>query len=186
MPLPVCAFRARTSCFSAFLATLMVPGHVTLVPKFMLLNSLGWINTYQGLIAPGIVQVFGIFLVKQFFESLPRDLEEASYLDGCSHFQTFWHVSLPSSRPALVDLAIHAFQGSWNDFLWPVIVTTTKDMCPQPLGMAMFRYEFKVEWAMLMASSVLMGMSMLLIFLFFQRLFIEMHRCRASRGRGQS
>lgn len=166
-------FPGKNFLFSAFLATLMVPGHVTLVPKFMLLNHLGWINTYQGLIVPGIVQVFGIFLMKQFFESLPRDLEEAAYLDGCSHFQTFWHISLPASRPALVALAIYTFQGSWNDFLWPVIVTTTKDMYTLPLGMAMFRYEFKVEWTMLMAGSVLMGLPMLLIFLFFQRLFIE-------------
>ena len=166
-------FPGKNFLFSAFLATLMVPGHVTLVPKFMLLNNLGWINTYQGLIVPGIVQVFGIFLMKQFFESLPRDLEEAAYLDGCSHFQTFWHISLPASKPALVALAIYTFQGSWNDFLWPVIVTTTKDMYTLPLGMAMFRYEFKVEWTMLMAGSVLMGLPMLLIFLFFQRLFIE-------------
>ena len=166
-------FPGKNLLFSAFLATLMVPGHVTLVPKFMLLNAFGWINTYQGLIVPGIVQVFGIFLMKQFFESLPRELEEAAYLDGCSHFQTFWHVSLPAAKPALVALSIYTFQGSWNDFLWPVIVTTTKDMYTLPLGMAMFRYEFKVEWTMLMAGSVLMGLPMLLIFLFFQRLFIE-------------
>ena len=166
-------FRGKNVLFSAFLATLMVPGHVTLVPKFMLLDALGWINTYQGLIVPGIVQVFGIFLMKQFFESLPRELEEAARIDGCSHFQTFWHVTLPASKPALVALGIYTFQGSWNDFLWPVIVTTTKDMYTLPLGMAMFRYEFKVEWTMLMAGSVLMGLPMLLIFLFFQRLFVE-------------
>ena len=166
-------FPGKSLIFYAFLATMMVPGHVTLVPKFMLLNALGMINTYQGLIVPNLVQVFGIFLMKQFFESLPRELEEAAAIDGLSRFQTFRYVIMPISRPALVALGIYTFQGNWNDFLWPVIVTTTQDMYTLPLGMAMFRYEFKVEWTMLMAGSVLISMPMLIIFLVFQRFFIE-------------
>lgn len=166
-------FPGRNLIFYAFLATLMIPGHVTLAPKFMLLNEFGMINSYQGLILPSIVQVFGIFLMKQFFETLPRELEEAARIDGLSPFQTFLHVVLPISRPALVALGIYTFQGNWNDFLWPVIVTTTQDMYTLPLGMAMFRYEFKVEWTMLMAGSVLLSLPMLIIFITFQRLFIQ-------------
>nr|WP_070959308.1 carbohydrate ABC transporter permease [Hyphomonas sp. Mor2] len=166
-------FPGKDLIFMAFLATLMVPGHVTLVPKFMLLNEFGWINTYQGLIAPGIVQVFGIFLMKQFFESVPRELEEAARIDGCSRFETFYKVVLPISKAPLVALGIYTFQGNWNDFLWPVIVTTTPDMYTLPMGMAMFRYEFKVEWTMLMAGSVFIALPMLIIFLSFQRLFIQ-------------
>lgn len=165
-------FPGRQFLFYCFLSTLMVPGHVTLVPKFMLLNYFGMINTYQGLILPGIVQVFGIFLMKQFFETLPRELEEAARVDGCGRFQTFWKIILPVSKPALVALTIYTFQGAWNDFLWPVIVTTTPDMYTLPLGMAMFRFEFRVEWTMLMAGSILLTLPMLVIFIFFQRLFV--------------
>ena len=167
------SFPGRSLLFYCFLATLMVPGHVTLVPKFMLLNYFGMINTYQGLILPGIVQVFGVFLMKQFFETLPPELEEAARIDGCSRFETFRKIILPVSKPALVALSIYTFQGAWNDFLWPVIVTTTPDMYTLPLGMAMFRFEFKVEWTMLMAGSVLLSLPMLLIFIFFQRLFVQ-------------
>lgn len=166
-------FPGRDLIFYMFLATLMIPGHITLVPKFMLLNKLGLINSYPGLFMPGLVQVFGIFLMKQFFETLPVELEEAARIDGCSRFQTFWTVILPISRPALVALGIYTFQGTWNDFLWPVIVTTTQDMYTLPLGMAMFRYEFKVEWTMLMAGSIMIALPMLIIFLTFQRLFIQ-------------
>lgn len=166
-------FPGRNLIFYAFLATIMIPGHVTLVPKFMLLNALGLINSYPGLIMPGVIQVFGIFLMKQFFETVPVELEEAARIDGCSRFRTFWSVILPISRPALVALGIYTFQGTWNDFLWPVIVTTTQDMYTLPLGMAMFRYEFKVEWTMLMAGSTMIALPMLIIFLSFQRLFIQ-------------
>ncbi len=166
-------FPGRNILFYAFLATLMIPGHVMLVPRFMLLNAFGLINTYTGLMAPMVVQVFGIFLMKQFFESLPKELEEAARIDGCGPFRTFWQVVLPVSRPALVALGVYTFQGNWNEFLWPVIVTTTQDMFTLPMGMAMFRYEFKVEWTMLMAGSVLIALPTLFIFLAFQRLFIQ-------------
>ena len=175
-------FPGRQFLFYCFLATLMVPGHVTLVPKFMLLNHFGMINTYQGLIIPGIVQVFGVFLMKQFFETLPKELEEAARIDGCSRLQTFWKIILPVSKPALVALAIYTFQGAWNDFLWPVIVTTTPDMYTLPLGMAMFRFEFKVEWTMLMAGSVLLSLPMLIIFISFQRLFVQNAATSGTKG----
>ena len=175
-------FPGRNIVFYLFLSTMMIPGHVTLAPKFMLLNELGLINTYTGLIAPGIVQVFGIFLMKQYFESLPKELEEAARIDGLTRFQTFCQVILPVSTPALVALGIYTFQGSWNDFLWPVIVTTTQEMFTLPLGMAMFRYEFKVEWTMLMAGSLLLSLPMLIIFFVFQQLFIENAASSGTKG----
>ena len=175
-------FPGKNLIFYAFLSTMMIPGHVTLAPKFMLLNEFGLINSYAGLIMPGIVQVFGIFLMKQFFESLPVELEEAARIDGLTRFQTFIQVILPVSKPALVALGIYTFQGNWNDFLWPVIVTTTQDMYTLPLGMAMFRYEFKVEWTMLMAGSVLLSLPMLIIFITFQRLFIENAAASGTKG----
>ncbi|HYE36412.1 carbohydrate ABC transporter permease [Methylocaldum sp.] len=166
-------FPGRNLLFALLLATLMVPAHVTLVPKFMLLNALGLVNTYTALIAPAMVQVVGIFLMKQFFESIPRQLEEAARIDGCNRFQVFWRVVLPASRPALAALGIYTFQGNWNEFLWPLVVTTTSDRFTLPVGLAMFRYEFRVEWTMLMAGAVLIALPTLLIFLVFQRLFIQ-------------
>jgi multiple sugar transport system permease protein len=166
-------FPGRNLLFALLLTTLMVPSHVMLVPKFMLLNAFGLINTYTGLIAPAVVQVVGLFLMKQFFESIPRQLEEAARIDGCNRFQTFWKVVLPLSKPALAALGIYTFQGNWNEFLWPLVVTTTSDMFTLPVGLAMFRYEFKVEWTMLMAGSMLITLPTLIIFLTFQRLFIQ-------------
>lgn len=166
-------FPGRNLLFALLLATLMVPSHVTLVPKFMLLNALGLIDTYTALIAPALVQVVGIFLMKQFFETIPSSLEEAARLDGCNRFQVFWKVILPLSRPALVALGIYTFQGTWNDFLWPLVVATTRDMFTLPVGLAMFRSEFRVEWTMLMAGSILIALPTLILFLVFQRLFIQ-------------
>jgi multiple sugar transport system permease protein len=166
-------FPGRNVLFALLLATLMVPAHVTLVPKFMLLNGLGLVNTYTALVAPAMVQVVGIFLMKQFFESIPPQLEEAARIDGCNRFQVFWRVVLPASRPALAALGIYTFQGNWNEFLWPLVVTTTSDRFTLPVGLAMFRYEFRVEWTLLMAGAVLIALPTLIIFLIFQRLFIQ-------------
>nr|WP_280859080.1 carbohydrate ABC transporter permease [Methylocaldum sp. RMAD-M] len=166
-------FPGRNVLFALLLATLMVPAHVTLVPKFMLLNALGLVNTYTALVAPAMVQVVGIFLMKQFFESIPKQLEEAARIDGCNRFQVFWRVVLPASRPALAALGIYTFQSNWNEFLWPLVVTTTSDRFTLPVGLAMFRYEFRVEWTMLMAGAVLIALPTLIIFLVFQRLFIQ-------------
>ena len=166
-------FPGKNVLFLIFISSMMIPGHITMVPKFMLFNAFGLVNTYPGLIAPHLVQVFGIFLMKQFFESLPKELEEAAMMDGCGPFETFWKVILPVSRPALVALGIYIFQGNWNEFLWPVVMSTTNDMFTLPMGMAMFRYEYTVEWTMLMAGSMLIALPTLIIFLTFQRLFIQ-------------
>lgn len=166
-------FPGRQVLFALLLATLMVPSHVTLVPKFMLMNALGLVNTYTALVAPALIQVVGIFLMRQFFLSIPRSLEEAALIDGCNRFQVFWKIVWPLSRPALTALGIYTFQGNWNEFLWPLVMTTTQDQFTLPVGLAMFRYKFKVEWSMLMAGSVLVALPTLIIFLVFQRLFVQ-------------
>ncbi len=166
-------FAGKNVIFMLFLATLMIPGIILIVPQFLILNQFRLINTYAGLILPGVVTVVSIFLMKQFFETIPRDLEDAARIDGCSHFRLFWQIFLPVSTPALAAVAIYTFQGSWNNFLWPVIVTTTKEMFTLPVGMAYFRHEYQVQWTLLMAGTVLISLPILLIFLIFQRYFVQ-------------
>ncbi len=166
-------FPGRNFIFGLFLASLMIPGIIVLVPRFLLLNELRMINTYPGLILPGLINVVNTFLMKQFFETIPRDLEDAARIDGCGYFRMFWQVFLPISKPALAAVAIYSFQGSWNEFLWPVISAITEDMFTLPVGMAFLRYEFKVHWPLLMAGTVLISLPTLTIFLVFQRYFVQ-------------
>jgi len=166
-------FPGRNVLFSLLLASLMIPGITLLVPKFIILNELGFINSYPGLILPGLVSVVNIFLMKQFFETIPKDLEEAALIDGCSYFRIFWQIFVPISKPALAAVAIYTFQGSWNEFLWPVIVSTTNDMFTLPVGMSFLKNEFSVQWPLLMASTILISIPTLIIFIIFQRYFVQ-------------
>ncbi len=166
-------FPGRNVIFSIFMASLMIPGIILLVPKFIVLNELHLINTYSGIMLPGLVTVVNIFLMKQFFETIPKDLEEAALIDGCSYFRIFWQIFLPISKPALAAVAIYTFQGSWNEFMWTVIVTTTSDMFTLPVGMNFLKNEFQVNWPLLMAGTILISLPTLAIFLIFQRYFVE-------------
>lgn len=166
-------FPGKNILFSILLASLMIPGIILLVPKFILLNEFRLINTYAGLTLPGLVSVVNIFLMKQFFETIPKDLEEAALIDGCSYFRIFWQIFLPVSKPALAAVAIYTFQGSWNEFMWPVIVTTTSDMFTLPVGMAFLKNEFSVQWPLLMAGTILISLPTIAIFLIFQRYFVQ-------------
>ena len=166
-------FFGKDFIFLLFLASLMVPAHVTMVPQFILLNDFNLINTYQGMFMPKLAQVFGIFLMKQFFESVPKELEEAAEIDGYSKFGTLWKIIVPISKPAIIALGIYTFQGNWNEFLWNLIVTTSRDMFTLPVGMAYFRHEYQVDWTILMAGVILMAIPTLTIFLIFQRYFIQ-------------
>lgn len=166
-------FPFKNLLFSILLGSLMIPGIILLVPKFIILNELYLINTYAGLTLPGLVSVVNIFLMKQFFETIPKDLEEAALIDGCSYFRIFWQIFLPVSKPALAAVAIYTFQGSWNEFMWPVIVTTTRDMFTLPVGMAFLKNEFSVQWPLLMAGTILISLPTLAIFLIFQRYFVQ-------------
>ncbi|MEM9076642.1 MAG: carbohydrate ABC transporter permease [Bacteroidota bacterium] len=166
-------FKGRKLIFGLLLSSLMIPGIILLVPKFIILNEFRLINSYAGLIIPGLVGVTNIFLMKQFFETIPKDLEQAALIDGCSYFRIFWQVFLPISKPALAAVAIYTFQGSWNEFLWPVIVTYTENMYTLPLGMASLRTELMTDWPLLMAGTILISLPTLAIFIIFQRYFVQ-------------
>lgn len=166
-------FPAKNLIFSLLLSSLMIPAIILLVPKFIILNEMRLVNTYAGLILPMLVTIPNIFLMKQFFETIPRDLEEAALIDGCSYFRIFWQIFLPISTPALAAVAIYTFQGSWNEFLWPVIATYSKDMYTLPVGMATLRDELQTNWPLLMAGTILVSLPTLMIFLIFQRYFVQ-------------
>jgi multiple sugar transport system permease protein len=166
-------FPGRKIIFTLLLSSLMIPGIILLVPKFIVLNELSMINSYGGLILPGLVGVTNIFLMKQFFETIPKDLEQAALIDGCSYFRIFWQIFIPISKPALAAVAIYTFQGSWNEFLWPVIVSYTEDMYTLPLGMASLRHELLTDWPLLMAGTIMISLPTLAIFIIFQRHFVQ-------------
>lgn len=162
--------------FLGILGTMMIPGIVLLIPMFIVLKALGFVDTYAGLIVPKLVTAFSIFLMKQFFESIPRELEEAARIDGATPLQIFFRVVLPTAKPALVALIIFSFQGAWNDFMHPLIViTVNQDLFTLPLGLALLRGGMgqNLQWNSLMAGSMLTTLPMAIIFFVFQRYFIE-------------
>jgi len=169
-------FPGKRAVFIGMLGTMMIPGIVLLVPRFIVLKSLGMTGTYQGLIVPAMVDVFGIFMMKQFFETIPREIEEAAFVDGANRFLLFFRIVLPMATPALAALAIFGFQGSWNAFLDPLIVViNNRDLYTLPLGLAILRgaQGNTLEWDVFFASSVITTLPMALIFFSFQRYFVE-------------
>jgi len=166
-------FPGRDVLFYIFLGTMMVPGQVTMIPGFMVLHWLGWIDTYAALIVPGLASAFGTFLLRQFFLTIPRDLEDAAAIDGCSRFGVLWRIILPLSRPALATLAIFTFMGVFNDFLWALIVVSSEDLKTVQLGLAIFRDRYQTDWGQLMAASVTATVPILLVFFFAQKYFIR-------------
>jgi multiple sugar transport system permease protein len=144
-----------------------------LIPSYLVVKSVGWQNTFQALIIPRMVSAFGIFLLRQFYLSIPRDLDEAAMIDGATRFGVWWRIILPLSRPALATLAIFAFLFSWNDFLWPLIVTDDPNMRTIQLGLVMFQGRYTTNWTLLMAGTVTATIPTILAFLFGQRQFIE-------------
>lgn len=169
-------FPGSRLAFLAILGTMMIPGIVLIIPMFIILKTLGFINNYAGLIIPKLVTAFAIFLMKQFFESVPKELEEAARIDGATPFQTFFRVVLPTARPALVALIIFSFQAAWNDFMHPlIVVTTNQSLYTLPLGLALLRGGMgqNLLWNSLMAGSMLTTVPMAIIFFAFQRYFIE-------------
>jgi len=166
-------FKGRDVLFFLFLATMMVPGQVTMIPSFMILYWLGWINSYYALIIPGLASAFGTFLLRQFFLTIPRELEEAAYIDGCSRIGVLWRVIVPLAKPALAALAVFTFMGVFNDFLWPLIVINSDSLRTVPLGLAVFRDRYTSEWDKLMAASVAATVPILLVFFFAQKYFIK-------------
>jgi len=159
--------------FGVIVATLMVPGQILLVPVYLILNRLGWLDTPLALIVPAGAGAFGVFLLHQFFLGIPRELEEAAALDGCSPFGIYWRVILPLSRPVLATLAIFTFVGSWNDFLGPLVFLDSVDKYTLPVGIALFQTSYYTEYGLTLAASVLCTLPVLIIFLIFQRHIIQ-------------
>ncbi len=166
-------FRGREKIFFAYLATMMIPGAVTMIPVFILLRVLGWIDTFKAMILPGIFTAYGTFMLRQFFLTLPKDLEDAAQIDGCSYFGIFWRILLPLSKPALATLTIFTFMGSWMNFMWPLIVMNTENKFTLPVGLAYFQSLYRTDWTLLMAGSVMMILPILIVFMFGQRYFVE-------------
>lgn len=166
-------FPGRQLIFITVLVTLMLPHQVTLIPLFELLSDMGWINSYQGLIAPRATSAFGIFFLRQFFLAVPRDLENAARIDGASERVIFLRIVLPLATPALLVLGLFHLMHSWNDLLWPLVVTTDGDMHTLPAGLALFMGEHVIEYGLLMAGAVLSLAPIVIAFLLIQRRFIE-------------
>ncbi|MCL6624990.1 MAG: carbohydrate ABC transporter permease [Alicyclobacillus shizuokensis] len=166
-------FPGRGLLFYAFLAIMMIPSQVVLVPIYMLLAKLGWIDTYQGLTIPFLMSPFMIFLARQFFLGLPKELEEAARIDGLGHWGVFWRIFLPLSRPLLAAQTIFTFQGNWNSFLWPVLLATSQDMYTLPVGLNSFYGQYDAYWNSVMAGVILLTLPMVIVFLVFQKQFVK-------------
>lgn len=165
-------FRGKTIAFWLVLVTLMVPFQVTLIPVFIELFHLGWLNTYHGLIIPRATSAFGIFLFRQFFISIPRELDEAARLDGASHFKIYRSIILPLSKPAIATVALLNFTALWNDLLWPLVVTSSPDLQTLPAGLALFGGQHVTDHAVLLAGAVISLIPIAIAFFLAQRFFV--------------
>ena len=180
-------FPGRDVIFVLFLATMMVPGYVTLIPNYIIIQHIpffggndwsgsgghGWLDSYFGLIMPGVVSAFAIFLIRQYMLSIPDELLQAARIDGAGEFRIFWKVVLPLCVPALAAQAIFTFQGAWEDFFWPLIIMSDPDKYTAPVGLALFVVQNRTSWNLLFAGSVIATIPMILVFIFFQRQFIQ-------------
>ena len=167
-------FRAKDKLFLVYLATMMIPGTVTMIPVFILLKKIGWIDTYKALIIPGMFGgAYGTFLLRQFFLGIPRDLEDAARIDGCSTWGIYWRIILPLSKPALATLGTFIFLGAWNDFMWPLIVINSMEKKTLPIGLASFQGLYSTDWTLLMAASTIVLIPVLIVYIFNQRFFVR-------------
>jgi len=168
-------FPGRDIIFMLYLATMMIPSQVTLIPSYILMKYLGWIDTYYALIVPFLFgSAFGTFLLRQFFQTIPTELEDAARIDGAGYLTTFLRIILPLSKPALATLGVFVFLYFWNDFLWPLIVINTNNLRTLPVGLAVIsRSYFGTDWPALMAGTVISLVPILIIFFAAQRYFVQ-------------
>ena len=146
---------------------------MTLIPRFIIFRNLGWINTYQGLILPGVFSAFGTFLLRQNFLTIPPELEEAAFIDGASHWTVYRHIILPLGKPALATLGVFAFMGSWNAFLWPLFVVRDLELMTLPVGLATLHGRWLTQWNLVMAGTVITVLPMLAVYLLAQQYFVR-------------
>jgi multiple sugar transport system permease protein len=166
-------FPGRTLLFGLFLSTVMVPFEVLAIPLYLQVRAMGWVDTYQGLIIPWVASPLGIFLLRQFFLQIPRDLEDAAMIDGCSHFGAFWHVILPNVTPALIAFALIRFQASWDAFLWPLIIAPSPEMRVIQVAIASFVTEAYTAWDLTFAATTLATLPVIIMFIFLQRYYVQ-------------
>lgn len=168
-------FKWRDGLFLLVLITMLVPPQVNIIPLFFLMRQFHWINTYQALILPGLFGGFGIFMMRQYFLGLPKDLEESAKIDGCNIFSTFFKIALPLAIPAIATLSIFTFVTTWNSFMWPLIVTNTESMRTLPVGLAIFKGSFReiTLWGDLLACSVICTIPVIGVFIFGKKYFIN-------------
>jgi len=166
-------FPGRDKLFLGYLATLMVPGVITMIPVYILLSRLRLTNSYWALILPGMFSAYGTFMLRQFFITLPGELEDAARIDGASRFGIYWNVILPLSKPALAAITTFVFLHTWNDFMWPLIVIDSLNLKTLPIGLAHFQGPYLTEWNLLMAASVIVMVPVLIVFIVGQRYFVR-------------
>lgn len=167
-------FRGRDTLFVLYLSTLMVPLTVTVIPQFILMRIVGWVDTPWAMIVPGLFgSAFGTYLMRQFFRTLPTDLEEAAILDGCSPWQIYWRILLPHSRPAVLVLGVLTWVNVWNDFLWPLLMIQRNSLATLTLGLVRLRGEYVARWPVLMAASMLMLVPLVILYAVAQRSFVR-------------
>ncbi|HME48421.1 carbohydrate ABC transporter permease [Mycobacterium sp.] len=167
-------FRGRDTIFVLYLATLMVPLTVTVIPQFVLMRVFGWTDTPWAMIIPGLFgSAFGTYLMRQFFLTLPTDLEEAAILDGCSPWQIYWRILLPHTKPAVVVLAVLTWVNVWNDFLWPLVIIQRKGIATLTLGLVWMQGQYVSRWPVLMAASILILLPLLAVYAVAQRAFLR-------------
>jgi multiple sugar transport system permease protein len=167
-------FRGRATLFVLYLGTLMVPLTVTVIPQFILMRTFGWVDTPWAMIVPGLFgSAFGTYLMRQFFRTLPTDLEEAAILDGCSTWQIYWRILLPHARPAVMVLAVLTWVNVWNDFLWPLLMLQRNSLATLTLGLVRLRGEYVARWPIIMAASMLIMVPLVVIYAIAQRSFVR-------------
>lgn len=166
-------FRGRYLVFLAILSTLMIPTEMLVIPWYVMAKNFGWLDSYWGIMFPGMMTAFGTFLMKQFFETVPNDFLEAARVDGLNEFAIFWRIALPLVTPALSALAIFTFLSNWTAFIWPLIVTTSKELYTLPVGLASFAVESQIQWELIMTGAALATIPTLAVFLLLQRYIVR-------------
>lgn len=166
-------FKGRDTLFLILMATMMFPSVMNLIPNFKIVDSLGWTNTYLAVIIPGAAGVTNVFLVRQFMLGIPKELDEAAYVDGANHWQVFWNIILPNSKPVLMVVALFSFTGAWNDFLWPSIVMRDVDMLPITPGLQLLQGQYMTYPGIAMAGAILAIIPTFVLYLFAQKKFME-------------
>lgn len=164
-------FKGREKIFVLYLATLMIPGQVTMIPNFLVLKYMGLLNTFTGLMLPSLINAFATFILRQNMKVIPNDYIEAAVIDGASHFTIFYKVILPLIKPILAALGIITFMGTWNSYLWPLIILTSKNKMTLPVGLSLLNGQHGAEYNLLMAGSLISIIPILIVFLFTQKYF---------------